>query len=142
MVQTMILWFVIWIQQLNWNYHMNGLSNYKEGDWKMKNHKELLLSFSACREAVDWYNDKDSQEAWESCNRGDWMLWIAARLEIDKKLIVLAACNCAELSLQFVPNNENRPKEAVEAARRWVIDPTEENRLAADAAADAADAAA
>src|SRR3990172_5601749 len=103
MVQTMILWFVIWIQQLNWNYHMNGLSNYK---------------------------------------RGDWMLWIAARLEIDKKLIVLAACDCAELSLQFVPNNENRPKEAIEAARRWVIDPTEENRLAADAAADAADAAA
>jgi hypothetical protein len=48
------------------------------------------------------------------------MLWIAARLEIDRKLIVSAACLCARQSLVHVRPGEDRPRIAIETAERWV----------------------
>jgi hypothetical protein len=83
------------------------------------NHKPLLKRLCACREAVKWYDRQDSYRAWRSCKRGDWLLWIAAKLKINSKLIVLASCDCAELSLKFVPDGENRPRKAIETARAW-----------------------
>jgi len=83
------------------------------------NHKHILESLTACEEAIRWYSDKDSKEAWASCERGDWLLWIAANLRIDRKLIVLAACDCAEQSLYLIPEGEERPKKAIETARAW-----------------------
>jgi hypothetical protein len=52
---------------------------------------------------------------------------------------------CARTALKYVPIGENRPLAAIEAAERWAENPTEENRVGANAAAyaaaDAADAA-
>ena len=108
----------------------------------MLNHKGLLKRFSPCHEAFDWYDGKDSEEAWQECKHGDWMLWVAAKLNVDHRLIVLAACDCAEMTLHHVPKDETRPAEAIATARKWCDGKAsiEEAQKAADAAGAAATA--
>jgi hypothetical protein len=87
------------------------------------------------------------------------MLWILAQMARKKewpsrKTVVLCACDCAETSLQFVPEKENRPKIAIQTARKWAEGKATKIECAkaayaafaayaayADAAADAAHAA-
>jgi hypothetical protein len=112
----------------------------------MANHSDLLRRLNACSEAREWYEGQDSQQAWLDCARGDWLLWIAARLDVDRTLIVLAACDCAELALRHVPAGEDRPRAAIDTARSWArgeatIEAVRAAAYAADAAADAAYAA-
>lgn len=57
----------------------------------------------------------------------------------DRRLGVWCAAACAEAVLRFVPAGENRPRLAVEAAKKWVFGV---KGSAADYYADAADAAA
>lgn len=41
-------------------------------------------ALGACDEAIMWANSQpDFATAWQTCERGDWMLWIAAK---DKSL--------------------------------------------------------
>jgi hypothetical protein len=73
------------------------------------------------------------------------MLWLAAKVKIDHKQIVLAACDCAETALRHVPEGEDRPRKAIKTARAWARGEAtlDEVRTAAYADADAdADAAA
>ena len=107
-----------------------------------------IKKLGACEEAVlNAYNYKTSQELWDKCERGDWMLWLAGKLCGDsetqsRKALVLAACECARLSLPFVKKGETRPLQAIETAEKWARG--EEGIILEDvrAAADAADAAA
>jgi hypothetical protein len=108
---------------------------------------KLLSRLGACREATEWVGDMPSKRAWETCHRGDWLLWLSARVGVDRKLVVLAACDCAELALKHVPAGENRPREAIETARAWTrgeanIEQVRDAAAAADAAAAYAAAAA
>jgi hypothetical protein len=68
------------------------------------------------------------------------MLWLASCLGVDRRLTVLAACDCAESVLVYVPPGEERPRRAIEVARRWVRGEAtvDEVRAAAGAAYDAA----
>ena len=70
------------------------------------------------------------------------MLWIAGRLDIPRERIVLAACDCAELSLKHVPANEDKHRVAIATARRWALgrETVENVKVAADAADAAYDA--
>ena len=108
--------------------------------------QDLLKELCACGEAVEWFDSRNPYRAWRECKRGDWMIWLAERLNIDRNLIVTAACDCAELSLRFVTAGEAVPKEAITVTRRWLAGKAtmEEGHAAANAAAyadDAADAA-
>jgi hypothetical protein len=77
--------------------------------------------YSPCVEALEWLNARRSPyHAWRACERGDWLLWIAARIGIDRRMLVLATCDCAELALVHVPEGETRPSEAIRVARAWV----------------------
>ena len=107
----------------------------------MNNHIKTLERLRACNDAIAWIRSQDNiKTAWNTCHRGDWMLWLASRLSIPRERLVLAACDCAELSLKHVPANEDRPRVAIATARRWAMgQETIEN---AYAAADAAYAAA
>src|ERR1700690_3794315 len=79
-----------------------------------------LKALGACRESVTWAaTQKSRKAAWESCERGDWMLWIAAKLA-DRKLVVLAACAVARTALIHVPASGLRPLRAIETAEAWV----------------------
>jgi len=109
--------------------------------------RQFLTSRDACEAAMDWLGDRDSSQMWAECERPDWLLWWAAHV-VPRQELVLAACDCAELALRYVPEGEHRPRLAIETARRWARgEATVEEVRAADAAAlaavcDAGDAAA
>ena len=85
----------------------------------MKTTKTILTEMGACPEAVKWAGRKTHKRAWETCERGDWLLWISGNLDVDRKLLVLAACACARTALRFVPAGEDRPRIAIETAEAW-----------------------
>ena len=107
-----------------------------------------LKSLSACDEAVRWVADRDLESAWAQCEQGDWMLWLAAKANIDRKLLVQAACDCAETAWPYCKLEETLQAAmlCVHVTREWCegrtdIEDVREARYAAYAAAAAAAAA-
>ena len=48
------------------------------------------------------------------------MLWLLGKIpSTDRKILVLAACECARQSLHLVPEGEDRPRLAIETAEKW-----------------------
>jgi len=79
---------------------------------------KTLLGLGACADGRKWARGKTAADAWRDCQRGDWMLWVAAKLA-DRKPVVLAACAVAREALQHVPTGEKRPLRAIETAEAW-----------------------
>jgi hypothetical protein len=107
----------------------------------------ILIRTGACLDARIWAKTQpDLGTAWRECKRSDWMLWLIARttLNQDDPRLRLMACDFAEAALIYVPVGEDRPRQAIEVARRFAArDATREELSAAWAAAwDAARAAA
>ena len=75
----------------------------------------LLFLLNACGPARDWAANMTAREAWETCPRGDWLLWLAARLLIPRVPLLLAACACARPTLVA----EGHPVVAIETAEAW-----------------------
>ena len=109
---------------------------------------DKLKQLNACEDAVDWCANYPSlEEAWQACHRGDWMLWLIARVNPGepgsrkRRKIARAAADCAELVLPIYeeryPDNDS-PRKAIEAAKRG--DPDECRAAVAAAFAAAADA--
>jgi len=112
----------------------------------MKSTKDILTELGACTEAVKWAGRKTPKKAWETCKQSDWLLWIAGKLDVDRKLLVLAACACVRRALKYIPAGEDRPRIAIETAEAWTrgeatIEQVRTAAYAADAACAAADAA-
>ena len=83
---------------------------------------QKILSLGPCDDAAQWimdHADEDSYSLWRKCTRGDWLLWTTARVGVDRKLTVLAACDCAETALRFLPSTEKRPAWVIATARAW-----------------------
>ena len=122
--------------------------------------RKLLIELGACHDALAWSKGKSLETVWSTCERGDWMLWLAAKM-IDKapgwptrQEVVLAACDCAEQASAYVLRGEDRPRKCIEVVRAWaegkatieqVIEARRDafaaNFAFADAAAATADAA-
>ena len=102
----------------------------------------ILSRLDACSEATRWAETQpDLQTAWANCKRSNWMLWLIARttLNQDDSRLRLMACDFAEAALVYVPAGEDRPRLAIECARRFAAgDATHEERAAARDAAWAA----
>ena len=102
----------------------------------------ILERLDACREARTWAETQpDLQTAWTNCKRSDWMIWIVAHttLDQDDPRLRLMACDFAEAALVYVPAGEDRPRLAIECARRFANgEATREEMAAARAAARAA----
>ncbi len=84
---------------------------------------EKLKSWDAYKELIAWFQSlyfQSLEELWVNMERPDWMLWLASRLGVEEKQIVLAGIDCAEWALRFIPKNELRPKNAIAAARRYL----------------------
>lgn len=76
---------------------------------------EKLEKLHACREAVKYVTtQKSAVSAWRNCPRGDWMLWLAYHLKVNKRLLTLAKGKCAETVLHLM--KDQRSKDAVKAA--------------------------
>ena len=82
---------------------------------------DYLGSLGACPEAREWAAGYSTlAEAWTACDRADWLLWYAGRHDdVDRRLLVRAACACARTALPHVPPGEDRPRLAIELAEAW-----------------------
>ncbi len=61
----------------------------------MKTPKEILQKLDACDEAIEWAGNKSIEEIVNTCHRGDWLLWLANKIEIDVQPLTLAKGLCA-----------------------------------------------
>ena len=61
----------------------------------MKTFKELLIELRACSEAREWAEDKTIEQVVEQCHRGDWLLWLARKVDIGLQPLTLAKGHCA-----------------------------------------------
>ncbi len=108
---------------------------------------DILKPLRPCEDALEWaknYTSKD--DAWKECTRGDWMLWLLGTQSglpesEARNLLVLCACDCAELALQYT--KDTRVKACIGTARAWAngkatIAELREAREAAYSAAHAA----
>jgi hypothetical protein len=108
-----------------------------------RNHLRLI---GACTEARSWAGNKTAKEAWDTCERADWLLWWTARDGASRQDIVKVSCKIARSVVKLAKTP--LALEAIKAAEKWVKSPTTENQAAAREAArqawraaDAADAA-
>jgi hypothetical protein len=119
---------------------------------------DILTKLHACREGALFASRYPSiREAWDACERPDWLLWFAGRRltgEGDSRTFVRIAIDVARLVLplfeRHVPK-DMRVRDCIEVTQRWLDgkaragdarDAADAARAAADAAAaDAADAA-
>jgi hypothetical protein len=111
------------------------------------NHIEKLQEINACSESIEWASQySTAQEAYDACERGDWLLWLHARARSDPRILTRAKCEIARTVLHLVPDGEDRPRIAIETAERWARGEASEGEIrgaysAAAASSDASDAA-
>ena len=97
---------------------------------------DQLRKMDACHKAVVWVGDRTLQQAWDECERGDWMAWFTRELGLDS---LAAASDMAERVWHLVePESQLACAWAIDCARRGADD---DERGAAVAAAGAAGAA-
>ena len=103
-----------------------------------------LKKLDACNDAREWVaTQKNYKEAWQNCERGDWMLWLAKRLKVDDRKLTLAKFKCANQVRHLI--KDQRSIAALDAAEKYgngEISRDELNAAAAAAYAVAAYAAA
>ena len=105
--------------------------------------KELLNKLKACQEAMEWAGDKSWEEIYNTCHRGDWLLWLFKRTNPDDlQLLTLAKGHCANTVRHLM--KDERSIKAVDAAIAFGEGKISRDELdaAAFAASDAAYAAA
>ena len=119
-------------------------------DKNLKITTEFLQSINACQSGKDWveeYEDKDPVAVIKHLvadDKWNWANWLIVRV-MDYKQYVGYAIFAAEQVIDLYEKKypaDKRPREAIEAAKKCVKNPTDKNKAAADAAADAAHAAA
>jgi hypothetical protein len=57
--------------------------------------KDLLIQLDACPTAREWAADMPIEEVVATCHRGDWLLWLAKKVDVDLRLRTLAKGHCA-----------------------------------------------
>ena len=100
--------------------------------------KELLIELNACDEANGWVSDKNIEDAVKEVERGDWLLWLAKKIDIPIKPLTLAKARCAKTVIHLM--KDQRSIDAVNLAEKYgLTDEISDDDL--KNAADAADAA-
>ena len=103
----------------------------------MTTHWTDTIKKDACKEALDWAKTTNSlQEAWNTCKKGNWMLWLLNWNKLRLQKIMRDAYAAADDAADAAAID------AAYAAATDADDATDADAAAADAADDAADAAA
>jgi len=82
-----------------------------------------LIKVDACEEGQKYAGKFATlQEAWDACERGDWMLWYAGKKTGEpcgdgRKKLVLACCEVARLALPYT--EDARVLACIETAEKW-----------------------
>ena len=101
--------------------------------------QDKLTELGACADAIEWAKFKDLQTAWNTCEHGDWMIWLlnGSQNEVTDKQLRLIAVECCR-SVQHLMTDE-RSINAVNVAERYANgEATDEELKAAWAATEAA----
>jgi len=73
-----------------------------------------LKKLNACKEAIFYVQtQKSPAKAWNNCERGDWMLWLAKRMNVDDKKLTMAKAMCTKQVKHLMKNQ--RSKDALQA---------------------------
>ena len=104
--------------------------------------KELLIDINACEEARLWAGDRTIEEVLRDSWRGDWLLWLAKKLDLPLNKLTLAKSRCAKTVIHLM--KDQRSIDAVNVAEKFGLDECtlEELNSASSAASYAAAAAA
>ena|SRR3990172_3159185 len=71
--------------------------------------KYEISKYNPCPEAIIFRAKYDSfEEAWNACERGDWMLWLAQQIKVDLRVLTLAKGRCAELVIDLLKGERSR----------------------------------
>lgn len=98
---------------------------------------EILKKYRACGPLIDWVEENgylDFKDAWNNCPRGDWMLWIAQKLDIDIRTLTLAKALCVNTVRHLM--EDQRSKDALLVAIKFGRGKASKKELA-DASASA-----
>ena len=100
---------------------------------------EYLKSINACDPACKWQEGKDLETVWNTCERGDWMIWLLVNSEneVTDRELRLIAVKCAR-QVQHLMKDE-RSINALDVAERFANGEATQEEL--NAAGDAARAA-
>lgn len=104
----------------------------------MRSLQSFLEDLNACADAREWAGDMTIEEVVATCHRGDWILWLAEKVGVDKRLLVLAGGMCANTVRHLM--RDERSLKAVDVAIAYGRGEVGEEEL--DAAWAAAEAAA
>ena len=63
---------------------------------------QKLTILNACKEAREWAKGKDLATAWATCERGDWMLWLAKKVGVELRPLTAAKAACAEFARPYM----------------------------------------
>jgi len=83
----------------------------------MKTFQNLLKDFRACQEAQKWASTFTIEETIAKVERGDWLLWLAKKLDLPIKPLTLAKARCAKTVIHLM--KDQRSIDAVNAAERF-----------------------
>jgi hypothetical protein len=106
--------------------------------------QKQLAKLNTCSEAIKWVKNKTAKEAWDTCQRGDWMLQLIGKTDKsnnwskERKPLVQIALDCAMLVEPHFSNNNNNQLAfiwCVDATQRWIDG--ENNRKEVEAAQSA-----
>ena len=110
---------------------------------------DLIKKYDGCSKARKWVGDKTIEEAWDTCPRGDWMLWIYVKMYPEnKRQLAVAAAHCANTVRHLM--TDKRSIDAINATLNYGCGLIDKEALkiyaraasaAADDAVNAADAA-
>ena len=106
---------------------------------------EFIQKYNPCNEGAEFARQFETMaEVWEACKRPGWLFWILEEhAPLEKRRSVKLAIHFAEAALANWKNEaDQRPALAIQAAKTWLENPTEENQAAARSAGEAAWAAA
>jgi len=102
--------------------------------------KDLLRKLNACTEAYKWAGDKSVEEIVSTCHRGDWLLWLASKIDVDIQPLTLAKGHCANTVRHLM--KDERSINAVDVAIKFGEGKASRKELSDAAAAAAYGAAA
>ena len=96
-----------------------------------------LKEMNACDTAMEWQEGKSLEEVWNTCHRGDWMLWLLRKSEPqDNRILYLVAGHCANTVRHLM--KDERSIAGVDAAIAYGEGRIDINQIRTAAAAAAA----
>ena len=115
----------------------------------MKITKKQIKELHPCLEGWNWYQNSNKEEDLEKLlldiNKVDssWSRWLFTNLMTKKQNVEIAIFSASEVLSIFEDKypDDKRPRKAIEAAQKWLDDPTDKNASASASASASAYAA-